>query len=66
MTKLLVLPLALIAAIALSGCDTLEGDWDSYDTTPWNAGWSPPSGDNRSHEQKLRDEAWWDDYNRTN
>lgn len=66
MRKFCVAPLALLAVLLVAGCETLEGDWDSYDRSSWDTGWSPPSGDNRSHEQQLRDEAWWDDYHRAN
>lgn len=66
MRKFFVAPLVLAAALSLTGCDTLDGDWADYDGSSWSDGWTPPSGDNRSHEQKLRDEAWWDDYHRAN
>jgi hypothetical protein len=66
MREFIVLPIAVVAVLALAGCDTLESDWDNYDRSAWNSGWSAPSGDNRSHEQQLRDEAWWDDYHRAN
>jgi hypothetical protein len=55
--------LAAICTVAvLAGCDTLDSDWSDYDLGP--STWSPPPGDNRTHEQKLNDEAWWDDYHR--
>jgi hypothetical protein len=58
-----ILAVVVICAVsALAACDTLDSDWDYYDSGPTN--WSPPPGDNRTHEQKLRDEAWWDEYNR--
>lgn len=66
MRKVIAVPIALTAVLALVGCDTLDSDWDSYDGASWNVGSSTPSGDNRSHEQTLRDEAWWDDYHRAN
>lgn len=66
MLKFVVLPLAAAAILALAGCDTLDGDWTYGDTSSWSDSSSPPSGDNRSHEQKLRDEAWWNDYHRSN
>ena len=66
MRKFIVLSVAIAATFALAGCDTLDGDWTYSDTSSWSNGWSASSGDNRSHEQQLRDEAWWDDYHRAN
>ena len=60
-----ILILAAIGTVSLlAACDTLDSDWSTYDAGPTD--WSPPSGDNRTHEQQLRDEAWWDDYHRAN
>jgi len=53
---------AICTVAALAGCDTLDSDWSDYDPGP--STWSAPSGDNRTHEQQLKDEAWWDDYHR--
>lgn len=55
---------AVVIAVMLAGCDTLDSDW-AYDAAQpaYDSGTST-SGDNRSHQQKLDDKAWWDEYNR--
>lgn len=55
---------ALLAIALVSACDTLESDWysGSTDTDSWN--YTTYSGDNRSHQQRLDDAAYWEEYHR--
>lgn len=46
----------------IAGCDTLDSDYEFAPLTLPT--YAAPSGDNRSHEQKLSDQAWWDEYHR--